>query len=56
MGRWALANLELFVVLAFGIGGLILEWYCKRFDAPPASGTSSDQCSVISAEPSDPVI
>ena len=41
MGRWALANLELFVVLAFGIGGVILEWYCKRFEAclrlvPPA--------------------
>ena len=32
MTHWPLAFLEFFVVIAFGTGWLILEWYCKRLD------------------------
>ncbi|MFN0218716.1 MAG: hypothetical protein ACKVP4_07895 [Hyphomicrobium sp.] len=34
MSHWPLAFLEFAVVLAFGIGWLVLEWYCKRLDKP----------------------
>jgi hypothetical protein len=34
MSHWPLAFLEFFVVIAFGIGWLILELYCKRLDKP----------------------
>ncbi|MEQ1672557.1 MAG: hypothetical protein ABL893_17015 [Hyphomicrobium sp.] len=32
MSTWPLAFSELFVVLAFVIGWLILEWQCRRLD------------------------
>lgn len=41
MSAWPLAFLEFFVVLAFAIGWLILEWYCKRLDKPPESENSN---------------
>jgi hypothetical protein len=34
MSHWPLAFLEFFVVIAFGLGWLYLEWYCKRLDKP----------------------
>ncbi|PPD00390.1 MAG: hypothetical protein CTY31_04410 [Hyphomicrobium sp.] len=37
MSAWPLAFFEFFMVIAFAIGWLILEWYCKRFDKPPES-------------------
>ncbi len=54
MGYWSLAYPEFFVVVAFGIGWLILEWYCKRLDKLAESNHATTQHSDVSAEPSDP--
>lgn len=42
MPHWPLAFLEFFVVLAFGLGWLYLEWYCKRFDKPADAATDAE--------------
>ncbi|MGQ0455676.1 MAG: hypothetical protein ACT4OU_01305 [Hyphomicrobium sp.] len=43
MSHWPLAFLEFFVVLAFGVGWLILEWYCKRLDRPADAAKDARQ-------------
>lgn len=43
MTHWPLAFLEFFVVLAFGIGWLFLEWYCKRLDKPADAASAAQK-------------
>ena len=52
MSSWPLAFFELFIVLAFGIGWLILEWYCKRLDKPTeAEAPPAIEASAIDTSP-----
>ncbi|MGL4396510.1 MAG: hypothetical protein ACRCS9_08240 [Hyphomicrobium sp.] len=41
MEHWPLAFFEFAVVLAFGIGWLVLEWQCRRLDRKREAARSS---------------